>query len=120
MRTTHNLYKHYALELSLGKNDIVFCRRCLTESPGDKRRNIMKKIAVVTGASRGIGRAVAKRLAQDGFAVVVNYLSNASEAEEVVAEIKVIGGEAITVKADVANQTDVERLFEETMKKFGS
>jgi|ERR1035438_1805007 3-oxoacyl-[acyl-carrier protein] reductase len=80
----------------------------------------MKKIAIVTGASRGIGRAVAKRLAQDGFAVVVNYLSNASEAEEVVAEIKVIGGEAIAVKADVANQTDVERLFEETMKKFGS
>ncbi len=63
-------------------------------------------------ASRGIGRAVAKRLAQDGFAVVVNYLSNASEAEEVVAEIKVIGGEAIAVKADVANQTDVQRLFE--------
>jgi 3-oxoacyl-[acyl-carrier protein] reductase len=80
----------------------------------------MKKIAIVTGASRGIGRAVAKRLAQDGFAVVVNYLSNASEAEEVVAEIKVIGGEAIAVKADIANQTDVQRLFEETMKKFGS
>jgi 3-oxoacyl-[acyl-carrier protein] reductase len=80
----------------------------------------MKKIAIVTGASRGIGRAVAKRLAQDGFAVVVNYLSNASEAEEVVAEIKVIGGEAIAVKADVANQADVVRLFEETMKKFGS
>ena len=80
----------------------------------------MKEIAIVTGASRGIGRAVAKRLAQDGFAVVVNYLSNASEAEEVVAEIEVIGGEAIAVKADVANQTDVERLFEETMKKFGS
>ena len=80
----------------------------------------MKKTAIVTGASRGIGRAVATRLAQDGFAVVVNYLSNASEAEEVVAEITVIGGEAIAVKADVANQTDVERLFEETMKKFGS
>jgi NAD(P)-dependent dehydrogenase (short-subunit alcohol dehydrogenase family) len=80
----------------------------------------MKKIAIVTGASRGIGRSVAKRLAQDGFAAVVNYLSNASEAEEVVAEIKVIGGEAIAVKADVANQTGVERLFEETMKKFGS
>ena len=84
------------------------------------REDSMKKIAIVTGASRGIGRAVAKRLAQDGFAVVVNYLSNASEAEEVVAEIKVIGGEAIAVKADVANQTDVERLFEEAMKKFGS
>src|SRR3979490_828972 len=80
----------------------------------------MKKIAIVTGASRGIGRAVAKRLVPGGFGVVVNYLSNASEAEEVVAKIKVIGGEAIAVKADVANQADVERLFEETMKKFGS
>jgi 3-oxoacyl-[acyl-carrier protein] reductase len=46
----------------------------------------MKKIAIVTGASRGIGRVVARRLARDGFAVVVNYLSNGSEAEEVVAE----------------------------------
>ena len=80
----------------------------------------MKKIAIVTGASRGIGRAVAKRLAQDGFGVVVNYLSNASEAEQVVSEIQSIGDNAIAVKADVANQADVERLFEETMKKFGS
>ena len=80
----------------------------------------MKKIAIVTGASRGIGRAVAKRLAQDGFGVVVNYLSNASEAEQVVSEIQRIGGNAIAVQADVANQADVERLFEETMKKFGS
>src|SRR5882762_1859453 len=80
----------------------------------------MKKIAIVTGASRGIGRAVAKRLVQDGFGVVVNYLSNASEAEQVVSEIQRIGGNAIAVKADVANQADVERLFEETMKKFGS
>jgi 3-oxoacyl-[acyl-carrier protein] reductase len=80
----------------------------------------MKKIAIVTGASRGIGRAVAKRLAQDGFGVVVNYLSNASEAEQAESEIQRIGGNAIAVKADVANQADVERLFEETMKKFGS
>jgi 3-oxoacyl-[acyl-carrier protein] reductase len=80
----------------------------------------MKKIAIVTGASRGIGRAVVKRLAQDGFGVVVNYLSNASEAEQVVSEIQGIGGNAIAVKADVAIQADVERLFEETAKKFGS
>ena len=80
----------------------------------------MKKIAIVTGASRGIGRAVAKRLAKDGFGVVVNYLSNAGEAEQVVSEIQQIGGNAIAVKADVANQADVERLFEETIKKFGS
>jgi 3-oxoacyl-[acyl-carrier protein] reductase len=79
-----------------------------------------KKIAIVTGASRGIGRVVAKRLAQDGFAVIVNYLSNAGEAEQVVDEIKGIGGEAIAIKADVANQTDVEQLFEQTMKQFGS
>ena len=78
-----------------------------------------KKIAIVTGSSRGIGRAVAKRLARDGFAVVVNYLNNAGEAGEVVAEIKGIGGEAIAVKADVANQTDVEQLFEQTIKTFG-
>jgi len=80
----------------------------------------MKKVALVTGASRGIGRAVAKRLAQDGFAADVNYLSNVGEAEGVVAEIKGIGGDAVAVKADVANQADVERLFEETVKKFGS
>jgi 3-oxoacyl-[acyl-carrier protein] reductase len=79
-----------------------------------------KKIAIATGASRGIGRAVAKRLAHDGFAMVVNYLSNAGEAEELVAEIKGIGGEAIAIKADVAHQTDVEQLFEQTMKQFGS
>lgn len=81
---------------------------------------MMKKTAIVTGGSRGIGRAVAKRLAQDGFAVVVNYLSNAAEAEEVVAEIKGLGGDGISIKADVANQSDVARLFEETMKTFGS
>jgi 3-oxoacyl-[acyl-carrier protein] reductase len=55
-----------------------------------------------------------------GFAVVVNYASSAAEAEQVVSTIRAQGGEAIAVKADVANQTDVERLFEETMKKFAS
>ncbi len=78
------------------------------------------KAAIVTGSSRGIGRAIASRLARYGFAVVVNYASNASQAEEVVAEIKAAGGEAIAVKADVANASDVEGLFRETLKNFGS
>ena len=80
----------------------------------------MPKTAIVTGASRGIGRAVARRLAHDGFAVVVNYASSASDAEAAVAEIKATGGQAIAVKADVANPVDVERLFEEGLKTFGS
>ena len=84
-----------------------------------QKEKVMKKVAIVTGGSRGIGRAVAKRLAQDGFAVVVNYLSNAGEGEEVVAEIKGIGGDAISLKVDVANQSDVERLFKESMDAFG-
>ena len=80
----------------------------------------MKKTAIITGGSRGIGRAVAKRLARDGFSVIVNYASNPSQAEAAVTEIKSAGGEAIALKADVANPADVERLFEETLKKFGS
>ena len=79
----------------------------------------MKKVAIVTGASRGIGRAVAKRLAIDGFGVVVNYLNNKAEAEQVVAELKGIGGNAITIQGDVANPADVERLFNETVEQFG-
>jgi 3-oxoacyl-[acyl-carrier protein] reductase len=84
------------------------------------KENIMGKTAIVTGASRGIGRTVAKRLARDGFAVAVNYVSNAREAEAVVAEITSEGGRAIAVKADVSSPADVERLFEETLKNFGS
>jgi len=68
----------------------------------------------------GIGRAVAKRLAQDGFTVVVNYMSNAAEAEEVVAELKGIGGNAVDIPADVSSPPDVERLFNETSTKFAS
>jgi 3-oxoacyl-[acyl-carrier protein] reductase len=80
----------------------------------------MKKVAIVTGASRGIGRTVAGRLAKDGFAVVINYLSNAAEADEVVAEIRESSGNAIAIQADVSNPGDVERLFSETSTKLGS
>ena len=78
-----------------------------------------KKSAIVTGASRGIGRAVATRLASDGFAVMVNYAGNATKAEEVVAEIKPAGGQAFAVQADVANAADIERIFREAVDTFG-
>lgn len=78
------------------------------------------KAAIVTGSSRGIGRAVATRLAADGFAVTVNYAGNRSAAEEVVAAITSAGGRAIAVGADISQAADVARLFDETEQAFGS
>ena len=77
------------------------------------------KSAIVTGASGGIGRAVAKRLARDGLAICVHYAGNPAKAESVVDEINNAGGKAIAVQADVANAEDVERLFKESMDAFG-
>jgi 3-oxoacyl-[acyl-carrier protein] reductase len=73
---------------------------------------------IVTGASRGIGRVVATRLARDGFAVAVNYAGNITKADEVVTEIKAAGGQAIAVQSDVANAADVDRLFKEAVDTF--
>ena len=79
----------------------------------------MKKIAIVTGASGGIGGWIAKRLAKDGFSVVVNYAGKPAPAQAVVADLKAAGGQGIAVQADVANAEDVERLFKESMDGFG-
>ena len=78
------------------------------------------KVAIVTASSSGIGRAVAKRLSQDGAAVVVNYVSSPDKAEAVVQEIVSNGGRAIAIQGSVANKADVLRLFEETEQKFGA
>jgi 3-oxoacyl-[acyl-carrier protein] reductase len=76
------------------------------------------KVAVVTGASKGIGAAIAKGLSAAGAAVVVNYSSGKEGADRVVADIKTKGGKAIAVKGDVAKAADVRRLFDETKKAF--
>jgi 3-oxoacyl-[acyl-carrier protein] reductase len=77
------------------------------------------KVAVVTGASKGIGADIAKGLAKEGASVVVNYASSKEGADRVVAEITGSGGKAIAVQGDVSKASDVKRLFSETKKSFG-
>ena len=77
------------------------------------------RVALVTGASRGIGAALARRLAADGFAVAVNYASNAEEAQRVVAAIEQAGGRALPVRADVADAGEVRRMFDAIEQAFG-
>ena len=80
---------------------------------------LKNKVAVVTGASKGIGASIAKHFAAEGAKVVVNYASSKEGADSVVKEITGNGGVAISVQADVSKEADVTRLFEETKKAFG-
>ena len=82
-------------------------------------KRLSGKVAVVTGASKGIGAGIAKQLAAEGAAVVVNYASSKEGADQVVTEITARGGKAIAVQGDVAKIEDIERLFAEANKAFG-
>ena len=82
-------------------------------------KKLTGKVAIVTGASKGIGASIAKCLAADGAAVVVNYASSKAGADKVVAEITSGGGKAISIQADVARKTDIDRLFAEMKAAFG-
>ena len=82
-------------------------------------RQIEGQIAIVTGASRGIGRAIALALAAEGAKVVVNYARSSAAAEEVIEEIAATGGEVIALQADVSQAVEVESLIQQTIEKFG-
>lgn len=82
-------------------------------------KKLKDKVAIVTGASKGIGASIAKQMAAEGAAVVVNYSTSKEGADRVVAEIVKNGGKAIAVQANLSEHAHIKRLFTETMKAFG-
>src|SRR3954471_23564615 len=85
-----------------------------THNGGVMSHKLSDKVAVVTGASKGIGAEIAKQLAAEGASVVVNYASSKAGADKVVADITGKGGKAIAVQADVSKEGDIKKLFTET------
>ena len=84
-----------------------------------KTNKLANKVAVVTGASKGIGAAIAKALGAEGASVVVNYSSSKTEGEKVAKQINGEGGKAVAVQANLSNAKDIEHLFSESKKAFG-
>ncbi len=81
--------------------------------------SLSSKVAIVTGSSRGIGRAIAERLGRDNAKVVINYLNNKEKALEIVSKIETFGSQAIAVQGDMSKLPDIERLFKEALNHFG-
>jgi glucose 1-dehydrogenase len=84
------------------------------------KKKLEGQVAIVTGASSGIGAGIAKAMAKEGAAVVINYAQSASKAEKVLEEIKSQGGEGIVIKADVSKEKDVQEMFRQVCEKYGT
>src|ERR1700744_852268 len=101
------------------QKEYTFTERLVQNTDRQIMNKLINKVAVVTGASKGIGAQTAKGLAAEGASVVVNYSSSKDGADNVVAEIKSKGGKAVAIQGDVSKAADVTRLFAETKKAFG-
>ena len=106
----------FLFELQVSESSTKPQKRIIMSTNSNK---LSGKVAVVTGASKGIGASIAKHLAAEGAAVVVNYATSKAGADKVVAEITSSGGKAIAIQADVAKKTDIDRMFAKTKAAFG-